>query len=63
MQEILLTVDRFEDAVALVEQTKVTSPGYVIIGGLQGNEGVVVARDPESTNHTVWLTDQNWFVI
>jgi hypothetical protein len=41
---------------------KVTSPGFVIVGGLSGNEGVVIARDAEGTNHTHWLSDREWFV-
>lgn len=41
---------------------KVTSPGFIIVGGLRGNEGVVIARDAEVTNHTHWLSDDDWFV-
>lgn len=42
---------------------KVTSPGYVIVGGLSGNQGVSIARDFESTDHTQWLDDEAWFVV
>jgi|LauGreDrversion4_2_1035121.scaffolds.fasta_scaffold538863_2 hypothetical protein len=42
---------------------KVTSPAYVILGGLSGNQGVVIARDADGTNHTQWLTDTDWYVI
>lgn len=41
---------------------KVTSPGYVIVGGVQGNEGVVIARDPIGTNHTHWLSKDVWYI-
>ena len=40
----------------------VTSPGYVIVGGLTGNEGVVIARNAIGTNHTHWLSDDVWYV-
>lgn len=40
----------------------VTSPGYIIVGGLSNNEGVVIARDSNGTNHTHWLTDREWYV-
>lgn len=39
-----------------------TSVGFVIVGGLTSNEGVVIARDPQGTNHTTWLTDEQWFI-
>jgi len=40
----------------------VTSPGYVIVGGLKDNEGVVIARNSIGTNHTHWLSADNWYV-
>lgn len=41
---------------------QVTSPGYIIVGGLKGNEGVVIARDSVGTNHTHWLSEKDWYV-
>lgn len=41
---------------------QVTSPGFVIVGGLQDNQGVVIARDPIGTNHTHWLSESDWYV-
>jgi hypothetical protein len=40
----------------------VTSPGYVIVGGVADNEGVVIARNSVGTNHTQWLSENNWYV-
>jgi hypothetical protein len=53
----------FDFAVEQLMTVKVTSPGYVIVGGLSGNQGVVIARDFESTDHTAWLDDDAWFVV
>ena len=33
------------------------------MGGVSGNEGVVIARDSDHTNHTAWLTETDWFVV
>lgn len=62
-QQLLLAKDStFESAVESFMTTNVTSPGYIIVGGLQGNEGVVIARDAIGTNHTHWLSDEEWYV-
>jgi hypothetical protein len=42
--------------------TNVTSPGYIIVGGVHGNEGVVIARNSIGTNHTHWLSEDEWYV-
>ena len=52
----------FEQAVTEFSTRKVTSPGYVIVGGLHENQGVVIARDSLGTNHTHWLSEENWYV-
>jgi len=63
IQELLLDPEiTFDVAVEQLMTRNVTSPGYVIVGGVSGNEGVVIARDSVGTNHTQWLTDGTWFV-
>jgi N-acylethanolamine-hydrolysing acid amidase len=52
----------FHQAVRRFESERVTSPGYIIVGGLRDNEGVVIARDSNGTNHTHWLSDSEWYV-
>jgi N-acylethanolamine-hydrolysing acid amidase len=52
----------FDEAVHELMTVNVTSPGYVIVGGLKDNEGVVIARDSVGTNHTHWLSDEEWYV-
>ena len=53
----------FYEAVAVLMTAQVTSPGYVIVGGLVGNEGVAIARDFDTTNHTRWLGQDEWYVV
>lgn len=63
LQDLLLEKEiTFASAVETIMHTNVTSPGYIIVGGVQGNEGVVVARNSIGTNHTHWLSDDEWFV-
>ena len=64
IQDLLLAQDTtFASAVEELSTRNVTSPGYVIVGGLRGNEGVVIARDAVGTNHTRWLTEDSWYVV
>uniref|UniRef100_A0A7S3HZ61 ceramidase n=1 Tax=Favella ehrenbergii TaxID=182087 RepID=A0A7S3HZ61_9SPIT len=39
-----------------------TSPGHFIIGGVSGNEGVVLTRNADSTDHRFELSDSQWYV-
>jgi hypothetical protein len=53
MQELLIEKDMsFEIAVEQQMTRNVTSPGFVIVGELEGNQGVSIARDPIGTHHT-----------
>jgi len=51
------------EAVALFESVPFTSPGFIIVGGLNGNEGVIIARDVNRVNFTHWLSEEEWFVV
>ena len=62
IQELLLTVDTYAEAVERLTSDKVTSPGYVIVGGLQNNEGIVITRSAEQTDHINVLSDESWYV-
>lgn len=63
IQDLLLEKEiSFDSAVDSLMNTNMTSPSYIIVGGVQGNEGVVIARDAVGTNHTHWLSDSEWFV-
>lgn len=53
MQELLIEKDiTFEKAVEQLMTRNVTSHGFVIVGGLEGNQGVSIARDPIGAHHT-----------
>ena len=43
--------------------TPMTSPSHFIVGGLQGNEGVVISRDYDKVKNTRWLSDEDWFLV
>ena len=47
----------------MLAETPMTSPGHYIIGGLSGNEGIVISRDEDNTVHRDELTDDKWFVV
>lgn len=53
----------FEQAVYQFETVNMTSPSFIIVGGLKDNEGVVIARDASGVNFTHWLSDDDWFVL
>ena len=63
IQELLLDAKSFEEAVQVIQHAKLTSPCYVILGGLKDNEGVVITRDFDQTVHTHWLSEEDWYVV
>jgi acid ceramidase len=52
----------FSEAVDELKNTKTDAPCYIIVGGMEPNEGIVLARNREGTDHTVELSDENWYV-
>ena len=62
MLDLMLKVDSFEEAVEVLMSTPMTSPSHFIVGGMRGNEGVVISRDFDKTVKTRWLSDEDWFV-
>ena len=63
MQELLLNAESYKQAVEKLSSTKLTSPCHFIVGGLQNNEGIVISRGIDSTDHTYELSEENWFVL
>lgn len=63
IEQLLLNVNSFDDAVNQMQKTFLDSPCYVIIGGLKGNEGVVITRDFDLTVQSHWLSDSEWFIV
>ena len=63
MQELLLNAECYKEAVEKLSTAKLTSPCHFIVGGLQENEGIVISRGIDSTDHTYELSEDNWFVL
>ena len=62
MLDVLLNVDLFDEAVQILSTRKMTSPSHFIVGGISGNEGIVISRNEDTTDHTYVLSEDNWFV-
>lgn len=63
LQLMLLDVEDFAEAVERASSSPLTSPCYMIIGGISNNEGVVLTRDHNKLAHAAWLGDESWFQI
>ncbi len=46
----------------MLSNTRINAPCYIIVGGKEPNEGIVITRDREGANHTVELSEDNWYV-
>ena len=51
IEQLLLTSKSFQEAVTAIEERELDSPAYVILGGLQDNQGVVFTRDFDKPTH------------
>lgn len=60
--DMLLEAESFDQAVEGLKTRSMTSPGHFIVGGLSGNEGVVISRDEDSTVHSEVLSEDTWFI-
>ena len=63
MLDLMLEVNTFEEAVEVLMSTPMTSPSHFIVGGIEGNEGVVISKDYDKTVNMRWLSDEDWFVV
>ena len=39
-----------------------TAPCYIIVGGMESNEGIVITRDRDHVNRTDELSESKWYV-
>lgn len=39
-----------------------TSPSHITVGGIKGNQGVVLSRDEDTTDHRYELSEDAWYV-
>ena len=60
--EVLLEAETFFEAVSAFSERKITASGHFIIGGVSGDEGVVVSRGPDTVVKVSWLSPTNWYV-
>lgn len=47
--------EAFGNAVTYLQNAKTSSPGYIILGGISGNEGVVLSRSRDGTVEQRWI--------
>lgn len=60
---VLLNAQTFDEAVLYLEQTPITSRSHFVVGGVSGNEGVVLSRDADDVVRKVQLTQESWFLV
>ena len=55
----------FEKAVTHLSNIELTTPSYIILGGLTDNQGAVITRDRKKAIDIWWLngTDNRWFLV
>lgn len=58
----LLSIESFAEGVQYLKDVKMTSPGHFTVGGLKGEEGVVITRTEDEVSHLFELDDTHWFV-
>eukprot|EP00351_Strombidinopsis_sp_SopsisLIS2011_P006108 CAMPEP_0116874684 /NCGR_PEP_ID=MMETSP0463-20121206/6221_1 /TAXON_ID=181622 /ORGANISM="Strombidinopsis sp, Strain SopsisLIS2011" /LENGTH=135 /DNA_ID=CAMNT_0004518725 /DNA_START=683 /DNA_END=1090 /DNA_ORIENTATION=- len=47
----------------MVSSKPSTSKAYIILGGVRGHEGVVMARDNLGISHVTSLSKDNWYLV
>ena len=57
-----MELETYEQAVEFLETVPLTSPGHFIVGGQHGNEGIVITRDIDQTDHRYLLSEDQWYV-
>ena len=47
----------------MLRYTPLTAPAHFIIGGVSGNEGVIISRSVDELAHEYTLSDDDWYVV
>jgi len=63
IRDVFTNCDDFACAKDRFSTERIISPGYIILGGLSGNEGVVISRDKETVANVRQLSDTEWFLV
>lgn len=46
----------------MLSTNRINTPCYIIVGGVESNEGVVIVRSREGADRFDWLSEDKWFV-
>ena len=63
VREVLETKESFSSALEYIKTAKLRSTAYYIIGGVSGNEGRLVIRNPDSVHAEYALNSTKWFIV
>jgi len=55
--------DNYACAKAKYSTSPIISPGYMILGGVSGNEGAIITRDKFGADDITELTADKWFLV
>jgi hypothetical protein len=58
----LIEGNSYEEAVELLSNHDINAPCYIIVGGKEAHEGIVITREPFGLNRTESLSDSKWYV-
>jgi hypothetical protein len=62
IQKALLESHSYSEAVETLTFKNINTPCYIIVGGKQPEEGIVITRDPYGVNQTQTLSETHWYV-
>ena len=63
IRETLETCVDFDCALDKYTNGAIIAPGYIILAGLQGNEGAVISRDRDQPAHIDYLNETRWYIL
>jgi hypothetical protein len=56
------TCESYDCAFNYMHDHPVIAPGYVVMGGLKGNEGAIISRDRWAPAHVDLLSEDRWYL-
>ena len=63
VRDAFIQCDDFYCAESYLSSQPVIAPGYLIVAGLKGDEGVVISRDRFGVAHVDRLNDTRWYIL
>eukprot|EP00178_Gracilaria_changii_P006355 TRINITY_DN20958_c0_g1_i1.p2 TRINITY_DN20958_c0_g1~~TRINITY_DN20958_c0_g1_i1.p2 ORF type:complete len:130 (-),score=8.43 TRINITY_DN20958_c0_g1_i1:18-407(-) len=55
--------ETYSCAYNFLKDTPVIAPGYIVLAGLEGNEGTIISRDRFGPAHIDTLSDDRWYLL